>query len=226
MTQRLFFSSLTAIALCAGLLSGCGGGEEATDDAGPALMDGAAMAAKLSLMPFDTPDATESQSLAFMREEEKLAHDVYSNLDGLWGNQVKIFGNIATSEANHTEAVRQLLLRYNLSDPVNGSVAGSFVNTDLQNLFDTLTTSGQSDINAALAVGMQVEELDIRDIAQAMQNIDNEDILFVYAELLKGSRNHLRSFYKTMQQRGLNYTPQYISQEEFNAIVNSAMERG
>ncbi len=225
MNQRFSFHTLTAIAVCVGLLSACGGGDEPTDDAGPALMGGTAMAAKLNLMPLSTPDTTESQSLAFMREEEKLAHDVYANLNGLWGNQVKIFGNIATSEANHTEAVRQLLLRYNLPDPVNGSVAGSFVNTDLQNLFDTLTTNGQSDIAAALAVGMQVEELDIRDIAQAMQHIDNEDILFVYEELLKGSRNHLRSFYKTMQQRGLSYTPQYISQEEFNAIVNSAMER-
>jgi len=44
--------------------------------------------------------------------------------------------------------------------------------------------------------------------------------------LLQGSRNHLRAYYQTLLNQGGSYTPQYLSQAEFDAIVNSAMERG
>lgn len=55
--------------------------------------------------------------------------------------------------------------------------------------------------------------------------MDNQDIKLVYDNLLKGSRNHLRSFYKTLLQQGGSYTAQYLTQAEFDAIVNSGMER-
>lgn len=43
---------------------------------------------------------------------------------------------------------------------------------------------------------------------------------------MRGSRNHLRAFMKVLTQLGGTYTPQYISQEAFDAIVNSAVETG
>ena len=59
-----------------------------------------------------------------------------------------------------------------------------------------------------------------------MLTIDNADILLVYDNLLRGSRNHLRAYTKTLVQQGGSYTPQYISRAEFDAIVNSPMETG
>lgn len=56
--------------------------------------------------------AEEIAGLYYMREEEKLAHDVYLNLYDRWGAQV--FANIAESETAHTEAVRQLILAHGL----------------------------------------------------------------------------------------------------------------
>ncbi|MCB0067131.1 MAG: DUF2202 domain-containing protein [Caldilineaceae bacterium] len=49
----------------------------------------------------------ESAALLFMREEEKLAHDVYVTLGDLWG--LPVFDNIASSETKHTEEIRDLL---------------------------------------------------------------------------------------------------------------------
>jgi hypothetical protein len=48
----------------------------------------------------------------------------------------------------------------------------------------------------------------------------------VYDNLLRGSRNHLRAFMKVLVQQGGSYVPQYISQAEFDAIVNSPVETG
>lgn len=228
--------TLAAMALCVALLSACGGGDEATSDgggptplvdtSGTSSFDSSAMAASLAALPAESLSTAETDSLAFMREEEKLAGDVYARLHTLWGTQAKVFGNIAVSEDNHTEMVRQLLLRYNLGDPASGLAEGQFINTDLQALYSQLTSSGTTSLDAALMVGMTIEELDIRDIQVALQSVDNADIRLVYNELLKGSRNHLRSFYKNLQQRGGSYTPQFITPAEFDAIVQSAPERG
>jgi len=48
----------------------------------------------------------EIEGLLFMREEEKLAGDVYRYFYDLWGNN--IFQNIARSEDTHTNAVLDL----------------------------------------------------------------------------------------------------------------------
>ena len=55
-------------------------------------------------------------SLLYMREEEKLAHDVYVTLYELWG--APLFSNIANSEQNHTEMVLALLYQYGLGADV------------------------------------------------------------------------------------------------------------
>ncbi len=160
-----------------------------------------------------------------MREEEKLARDVYNALFDIHGK--KLFQNIANSEQIHTDAVRALLERYQLTDPVAVDVAGVFQNTDLQMIYDQLVATGTPSLLDALRVGATVEELDIYDISRLQEQlIDNDDIAMVYDDLLKGSRNHLRSFYKQIQVENADYEPIYISQEEFDAIVNSDIERG
>ena len=58
----------------------------------------------------------EQDSLIHMREEEKLAQDVYLTLYDTWGKN--IFQNIAQSEATHTDAVANLLKQFGIDDPV------------------------------------------------------------------------------------------------------------
>lgn len=56
--------------------------------------------------------------------------------------------------------------------------------------------------------------------------VDNQDIAYVYENLMRESRNHLRSFTRNLATQGVTYTPQYLDQEAYDAIVNSPMERG
>ena len=221
---------LMAATVSASLVA-CGGGADPlmnVDANGGTQFDPAVLAETLAAMPTETLSAGEAASLAYMREEEKLAQDVYAALDSQWGSGTKTFGNISQSEASHTEAVRQLIARYELTDPVGQNAAGVFTNTTLQQLYTDLVAAGQPSLVAALQVGVEIEELDIKDIQSALDDtpIDNADITMVYDNLMKGSRNHLRSFYKALLKAGGSYTPKHISQEAFDAIVNSAIERG
>lgn len=224
-------AALTTLAALS--LTACGGGDT-TGAGGPPLVvdaDGntsfssTALGTSLATLPTESLSAAEQASLAHMREEEKLAGDVYTQLDTRWAGSTRVFGNIARSEATHTEAVRQLLVRYQLTDPAAPLAAGVYANATLQALYNQLVASGSTSLVAALTVGMTVEDLDIADLTADLAVVDNPDIRLVYDSLLKGSRNHMRSFDKTLVQQGGSYMPQYINQAAFDAIVGSAIER-
>ncbi|GEM_PF-262966 len=165
----------------------------------------------------------EKSSLAFMREEEKLAHDVYLALYEQWKSP--IFRNIARSEMQHTTQIGRLLNRYELADPYQETV-GVFTNEDLQKLYTDLVAAGKVSLVEADKVGATIEDLDISDLQKALNEIDNLDIRTVYQNLMKGSRNHLRSFYAQLKALGVEYTAQYIDAAELEKIVTTSHERG
>jgi len=168
-------------------------------------------------------DSTEN-GLVFMREEEKLARDVYLFFYEKYG--LRIFNNIAKSENTHMTAIKMLLDKYELKDPVEIDEIGVFQNQDLAALYTQLTEAGSVSLLEAVKIGATIEDLDIKDLMEYSAEIESEDILLVYNNLTKGSRNHLRSFYSRVLQYGGTYEPQFISQELFDSIINSPKERG
>jgi len=167
----------------------------------------------------------EIAGLLFMREEEKLARDVYLTLYDQWG--LALFSNIADSEATHMDSVLTLIERYGLDDPAVDQPVGSFINSDLQQLYDELVAAGSTSLGDALKVGAAIEEIDILDLQERVAQTDNADIRLVYDNLTKGSRNHLRSFTSTLErQTGEVYEPGYLSVEDYEAIVSSGIESG
>jgi len=182
------------------------------------------LAAQVNALPLETLSADERSSLLYMREEEKLARDVYLFLYNQWGTL--IFQNIANSEQVHMDAVLHLLNRYSITDPVGNNAPGVFNDVTLQALYMQLTTQGSLSRIEAMRVGATIEDLDIYDLKNALVKVDNQDITLVYNNLMKGSRNHLRSFYSNLLSLGGTYTAQYITQAEFDAIVNSPKETG
>jgi hypothetical protein len=166
----------------------------------------------------------EINGLVLMREEEKLARDVYTTLYEIWGQ--RIFTNIARSEQTHTDSVKQLLDKYKIADPVTNDTVGVFTNPDLQDLYDSLVDRGRTSLLDALIVGATVEDLDIYDLNKLSAQTDNEDILLVYANLTKGSRNHLRSFTSLIERNGGAYKAQYLTVTEVDDILNTSRETG
>ncbi|KPU63252.1 hypothetical protein EP1X_04630 [Thermococcus sp. EP1] len=165
----------------------------------------------------------EKQGILWMREEEKLARDVYLTLYEKW--RLPIFNNIAESEQTHMEAVKSLIDKYALEDPIIDEV-GKFNNRELQELYNQLVEKGSKSVEDALIVGAMIEELDIVDLQKWISKTDKQDIIEVYENLMKGSRNHLRSFVSNLKNYGVTYEPQYLSKEEYEKIINSPMEEG
>ncbi|MCC6817609.1 MAG: DUF2202 domain-containing protein [Bacteroidia bacterium] len=171
-----------------------------------------------------TLDAQEQSGLIFMRQEEKLAGDVYRFYYRKWN--YSIFSNISQSEDKHTNSILTLIDKYSLVDPIPNFQEGTFADTNLQKLYHELVLTGSNSLLDALIIGATIEDLDLRDLQVEMSKTTNADLLKVYNNLTKGSRNHLRTFYSDLIGRGYTYKPQFISQSEFDEIVNSPKEHG
>lgn len=165
----------------------------------------------------------EEAGILLMREEEKMAHDVYVILAQT--SDLPIFDNIAASETSHYNAIGYLITNYKLTDPSTG-VEGTFTNTELAALYQKLVAAGKVSITEALNTGALIEETDIADLEKLMATTTNSLLLQVYGNLLRGSRNHLRSFVSTLSTYQITYTPEVLSTEAYNAIISSPMETG
>jgi len=144
-----------------------------------------------------TPLTEDEQTwLTFMREEEKVARDAYLTFNALW--DFCSFLNIAKSEQAHMNAIKTLLTRYGVADPVADDTIGVFANPELQALYDTLILQGSLSLTNALEVGVLIEEADIADLTEAMAATTHRDMLTVYKNLLRGSNSHLKAFTKSL----------------------------
>jgi len=159
----------------------------------------------------------EIQGLLYMVEEEKLARDVYTYLYDKWGTQT--LGNIINSEQTHMDAVRKLLSAYGIDNPTLSEDYGVFENQDLQSLYDSLIRIGSESEADAVKVGALIEEVDIIDLEKRVSETKNDNIIIVYQNLNDGSENHLRAFVSKLSVLGVEYAPQYLSQQEYDAIV-------
>ncbi|MCS5490258.1 DUF2202 domain-containing protein [Algoriphagus limi] len=175
----------------------------------------------------ETPSTTpvlsnaELASLLFTREEEKLAHDVYLYAFQVHGLQV--FQNIANSESQHVASVLNLMDSYSVADPLSGStVIGQFSDQNLLQLYVELTARVDQSLEEAVLVGLLIEDMDILDLQMAIAETQQTAIINVYTQLQCGSENHMRSFYNQATLLDVEYSPAYISQLEFDTIVNSS----
>jgi len=225
MKKILLLSIISILMVSVVLAAGPGGVHEPGAGMGSPGMEGVG---NYQVVETDLEQNTLSEGeiagLKLMREEEKLARDVYLELYDKW--DMPIFNNIAKSEQTHTDAVKTLLYIYDIEDPVATDDRGIFTDQKLQTLYDDLVNQGDASLLEALIVGATIEDLDIRDLNDLIAQTENQDILLVYNNLRKGSRNHIRSFIEQIENNGGTYTAQFIEQSELDEILGSPQESG
>lgn len=185
---------------------------------------GQALAARFDQIEPASLSAVESEAVLHLREEEKLARDVYSTLGSRW--QLPMFDRIARAEQRHMDHVKLVLDEYGMADPVVDDQPGVFTDPDLAALYDTLVARGEASVEEALVVGATVEDLDLADLEPLLLPGTNDHVRLVAQNLARGSRDHLRAFNRALTSRNLTYTPRYLDQSTFDQIVTSPRERG
>lgn len=224
MKTRFVFTVLTGIAL---MFSAC---SEKSDVADEVLQDDVLQtidpekSTEIAELVGDSCDFTatltedEVAGLLAMREEEKLARDVYRSFYAEYGHRV--FNNISKSEDAHMSAVLYVINGYGLIDPAYEE-EGVFNADPFPGLYAQLTEQGSAGLVEALKVGALIEELDIADLQIHIAETENATIQRVYGNLLRGSTFHLRAFTAVLNSMGETYTPTILSQEDYESLLAS-----
>ena len=228
--KRVLVDGLVGLAIVTGVATAMAVAIAAAGKAAHASMDGIVL------------DYNEQTHLVFMREEEKLARDVYIRLSTMYPDH-PIFGKIDDSEQRHTNAVRAMLKKYGLDDPNTNDNVGVYTGEDygwyFSEKFELLVERASISELEALYVGAFIEELDMMDIKQCPRVIvdtdngiddvtecgmiytDNADVANLHASLLEGSDSHLVSYVRNIEKyigRG-NYQAQVLPQEQVDQIL-------
>jgi hypothetical protein len=186
-----------------------------------------------------TLDAAEETHLIFMREEEKLARDVYLTL-GKEYKDLRVFSRIDDAEQKHTDTMADMLLLYGIEDPSTSDKIGVFTGEDygwyFTEKYNYLVAKAEDGLKA-LYVGALIEELDMHDIKECpvviqetyelgeldcgLAHTNESQLIRAYESLLDGSGSHLRAYVKAIEQiigEG-EYEAQYLPQAMVDSIL-------
>ena len=146
----------------------------------------------------------EIATLLWMREEEKLARDVYIKMTEYY--PVDVFSNIAAAEQKHFDAIGRKLEQYGIADVAKTEI-GAFYDPVLQKMYEDFVADGLISYVDALFVGVDIEEADLVDLTVAIDETDSRPLKRTYSRLLIGSQHHLDSFIKLLEKEGIDYEP-------------------
>ena len=173
----------------------------------------APITAVMGAVSLTSPEVT---GILLMREEEKMAKDIYTFFFNKF--DYRIFNNISKSETVHAEAMLRLITYFKLSDP-STTTAGTYSNPELQELYNKFVSEATT-VEDALRTGAFIEEYDIADLKKLISETGNSYIIRVYSNLKRGSENHLRAFTRMLKLKGIVHEPQILDKEEYLSIIN------
>lgn len=163
------------------------------------------------------------EELLKMRQEEKLARDVYATLGERWGADVFAITN---AEQRHMDAMERMLDRFGMEDPVTNDARGEFTDQAFTDLYNELVEAGSGSLLDAYKVGAKIEELDLFDLRVAGDGVADPVLTKVYGNLERATRNHLRMFAAQIQANNGTYSAEHLTQTEFDSIADSDFEPG
>ena len=202
-----------------GLGNNNGGGNNGGRGRGRGRGNGGGFRGSASTMDVGPLSNEEEKTLLFMREEEKMARDVYKTMFAKYPEGF-VFANIAISEQAHMDRMGLMIDRYGLAAPVIDDTIGVFQDAGLKTTFDSLVEKGNISYKDALNVGALIEEIDINDLKNAIDDTDESALDRSYGNLKRASETHLRAFVRELGYlQTTPYKAQNLTQAEVDAII-------
>jgi hypothetical protein len=176
--------------------------------------------------PVSTLTQDAKNTLSYMGNEERLAHDVYTELYQYHlqndKEAIKQLENITKAETTHIQTVQALVNKYDLNissftnidltplDNEDATVAqmpiGKYDIQSIQDLHDSLIAKGEQSKQDALEVGCMVEVTDITDLTKDIataQESNASDVVSAFEFLRQGSYSHYWAFDKGLKNMGV-----------------------
>ena len=192
----------------------CGGScGDKSESCGDSSLQSCALVLDLVDEPNPAIDTQLGNLLRAQVEEETMAAQVYRALGKSYA--LRPFQNIPLAEDAHAAAVRKILA----TTPYAAAPANTLTDKKFITLRDELIARGNTSELEALRVGALIEERDIQDLRHVMAATKSTSVLETLQWLEMGSHHHLNAFVRHLRMRGEAYSPQLLSQTDFDAVV-------
>ena len=191
------FATLT-ITPVADACDGWGNGRGGGPGGGKGAKQGDCSLVDIKELPFEALTDDERTDIIALRQEEKLARDVYRKLYSIWGTRP--FSNISAAEQRHMDRMEELIKKYDITDPAVDDTPGVFVDEVFSKLYQSFIERGAVSLSEAYQVGLEIENLDIADIDKALARTDNQDTKQIYDRLRNASERHKSAFTRLIEQ--------------------------
>lgn len=167
--------------------------------------------------------ADEIEFLYAMREDEKLARDLYAYFWTRYPTAPQI-QRISKAEESHIAAIETVLDYYEISYPAM-SAPGVFEDSTRQALYDELALKSETMLEAFQTMAF-VEDRDLFAYKMVQSQITNANLSLLIENMIKASTNHLKAAIRQIFVRDGSYTSIYLSAEEYDAIIKLPFQNG
>lgn len=160
----------------------------------------------------------DQKTLPYMYESEKMAEDLFSSFSKK--NKLPIFDSLSKSHANQKDVIEKVMSTLEIDLSLRGLDSGKYKDKNVQALYDKLLVQGNEMRVKAFTSGLLLEEGIIKNIDTYLgKGIDGLSKI-AYEALKEASGKNMKVLNNLLLAEGVTYTPQVISQAEFDGYVN------
>lgn len=167
--------------------------------------------------------ADQIEFLYAVREDEKIGKDFYAAMLAKFPAE-RQFIRFSQSEINHIAAIENLLNYYEIQYPVLGN-PGVFADSARQAKYIAMIAAA-TDSMAAYQVAAALEEENYVAYREVAKDTSNYNVHVIMKHLAIASENHLRALVHRITLMGGTYTPQLLTQSEFDQVIHNPFDRG
>lgn len=172
-----------------------------------------------TLPPRENPfSENEKLGLVLTMEELKLSQDVNEFLRNKWG--LDVFVSNQQNAFWDLQKMKRFLKNQDRNNPLEFLSEGKFNFPEHQEIYNTYVLRGNASINGGLYVAISLQEANCLKLLDRVDQTTNPDLLDNYRDLLLSYGNSLREMHKGMAELGLIYTPQFMSDQTYETIIN------
>lgn len=151
-------------------------------------------------------------------QEEKLAYDLYGEFYERWS--LGVFNKVQQREAKHVWCVERIMDNYGFDYNTNTN-SGIYPDKDIQRMYDDLTVKGCISDLAALEAAAYIKEKHISQLRERIRYQEDEYVVKVIFLMESAAQSHLRAFVKSIRLSGSDYSPVFLTDDEFSNVMDS-----
>jgi len=163
-----------------------------------------------------TADDLNKSLLFKLYQEEKMSYELMGEFYNNW--QLEVFNSVKERDEKHVWCMDKVIMKYGYEN--NNSAAGNLFNDKkIQAFYDEMSVKGSISDLSALEAAAYIKERSIYELRERIVTQSDPYIVKVIFLMEQASQKQFRALVESIKLSGSDYTPVYLTEDEYNNIV-------